>query len=37
MKEMIKNVVNSADKYAKNAAISKICIDDLQQLKKEEK
>lgn len=33
---MVKNVVNCADKYAKNIAVSKIVLDDLQVLKREE-
>lgn len=33
---MVKNVVNCADKYAKNMAVSKIVLDDLQVLKREE-
>lgn len=37
MREMIRNVVNCADNYAKNTAVSKISMGDLQKLRKEEK
>lgn len=34
---MIKNVINCADNYAKNAAVSKLAMNDVQNLRKEEK